>query len=101
VAPRQQAQPEESSMMKHQVRTPEDALSYLTDCTLATVSDLAGKKSRSAYEYQRQKNMAQFGVDQLEMFWVTPDSRIVDVIAAGNVELWAEKYDVKLNKEAV
>ncbi|MEX3984124.1 hypothetical protein AB4Y45_34790 [Paraburkholderia sp. EG287A] len=50
-------------MRKCDVRTPEQALAYLTDCTLATVCDLAGKKSRSKSEFERQKAIAQSGID--------------------------------------
>ena len=40
--------------MKNYVKTPEQALSYLTDCTLATVAIMAMKKSRSKREFERQ-----------------------------------------------
>lgn len=82
-------------MMKHQVRSAADALSYLTDCTLATVSDLAGKKSRSAHEFYRQKNIAQAGIDWMKAFGVPLESRAVDVDAIGSVEEWAAQYDVR------
>ena len=82
-------------MQKRNVQSPADALQYLTDCTLATVCDMAMKKSRSAHEYQRQKNIAQAGIDWLNAFHVDYDSRPFDANAEGGVEEWAAKYDVK------
>ena len=41
-------------VMKHEVRSPWQALAYMIDCTLATVADLALTKRRSKREYSRQ-----------------------------------------------
>ncbi len=82
-------------MRKQQVQSAADALSYLTDCTLATVCDLAMKKSRSNSEFKRQMSIAQCGINWMKDFGVPLDSRAVDVDAIGSVEEWAAQYDVR------
>lgn len=54
-------------MFKDRVRTSEEALVYITDCTLATVSGMAMTKSRKKGEYQRQIAIAQTAID-----WIKP-----------------------------
>lgn len=46
-------------MRECDVRTPEMALAYITDCTLATVASMAMLKSRKKGEFERQINIAQ------------------------------------------
>ena len=84
-------------MRKHEIRSAIDALDYLTDCTLATVSDLAGKKSRSQYEFNRQKSIAQIALDNLVAYGGKPTGRAADVLAdfEGSVDAWAAQYDVR------
>lgn len=84
-------------MRREHILSIADALDYLTDCTLATVSDLAMKKSRSQYEFKRQIDIAQTGVDQMRRFNLPPTGRAADVKAefGGSVEKWAEQFDVK------
>lgn len=81
-------------MNKNLVRTPEQALLYLTDCTLATVADMAMKKSKSKYEFQRQIQIAQSAVDWLKEFNVKIEigSRVYDVLSQPdqNVETWSK-----------
>ncbi|RQR65718.1 hypothetical protein DIE18_02445 [Burkholderia sp. Bp9125] len=83
------------AMMKSQVRTPEQALAYLTDCTLATVCDLAGKKSRSRSEFERQKSMAQTAIDwMVDMrvdFRGTRAQQVVDSHGR-SVDAWAKTF---------
>ena len=55
-------------MRKCDVRTPEDALAYLTDCQLASVSLMAMKKRRPKYAYERQISIAQTGLDWMNVF---------------------------------
>lgn len=50
-------------MSKHRVTNSAGALAYIVDCTLATVSNLASKKSASKYELSRQIEIAQAGID--------------------------------------
>lgn len=83
--------------MKHLVRTPEQALLYLADCTLATVADMAMKKSKSKSEFQRQISIAQSAVDWIKDFniEVKIGSRVYDVLALPdrNVETWSRSYN--------
>lgn len=80
-------------MQKYQVRTQADALAYITDCTLATVCDMAGKKSRPKYEFERQISIAQTAITWMQEMGVDfSTTRAKDVIAAGSVQKWAEKY---------
>ena len=84
-------------MVKHQVRSPEQALAYITDCNLATVSHMAMCKSRKKGEYERQINIAQHAVDWMLDFNVSPENtRAQEVIDNfnGSVSDWAGKYDV-------
>ena len=84
-------------MMKHLVRTPEQALLYLADCTLATVADMAMKKSKSKSEFQRQIAIAQSAVDWIKDFniEVKVGSRVYDVLALPDkkVETWSRSYN--------
>lgn len=77
------------------VRDPSAALAYLVDCTLATVADMAMKKSRPKHEYKRQQAIAQSGVDWLVQFgcdW--HDTRVAKVIACGgSVAAWAASQE--------
>jgi len=82
-------------MKKHDVRTTHDAIAYLTDCTLATVCDLACKKSASKYELRRQISIAQQAIDWGKWFHVNFDrTRAADVLNhhGGNVADWAEQW---------
>ena len=81
-------------MRKENVRTPEQALAYITDCTLATVCDLACKRSRPKHEFARQCSIAQIGVDWLREFKVdvsTTRASLVENVPNG-VALWAQQY---------
>lgn len=86
-------------IMKCRVQSPEQAVLYLTDCTLATVSNLASKKTRSNYEYRRQISIAQTGFDWLvgyhEIIESDHKSRVKDVhnFYNGSVAEWAKKYE--------
>lgn len=86
------------TMNKHQVRTPDNALAYLVDCTLATVQDMAMLKSRKQSEFERQKMIAQQGINwMIEMDVDFSSTRAYDVVNefSGSVEKYANKYDVK------
>lgn len=65
-------------MQRHLVIKPEHALLYLADCALATVSDMAMKKSRKKNEFERHIRIAQTAVDWIKDFkiMVTPGSRV-------------------------
>lgn len=83
-------------MRKCDVRTPEHALAYLADCTLATVSDLAMKKSRPKGEYRRQIAIAQSAVDWMIVMGIdTAGTRAAEIANhRGSVESWAKQYEV-------
>lgn len=73
-----------------------EAISYITDCTLATVSDLASKKVIAQGALHRQISiagvailcMAEFGIDGSK-------TRVDDVKKHGNVEMWAETFKIQ------
>lgn len=80
-------------MQKHMVRDTGQALAYITDCTLATVCDMAFKKKRPKYEFERQIAIAQTAIDWMVQMGVdVSTTRAADVIEAGSVAEWAEKY---------
>jgi len=80
-------------MQKHYVRTPEEALAYITDCNLATVCDMAAKKSRPKSEFERQIKIAQTAIDWMrEMKVDFSSTRAKDVVACGSVKEWAEMF---------
>lgn len=82
-------------MFKSRVSTPEHALVYLVDCTLATVSSMAMRKRRPKGEYERQIAIAQTGVDWMRAMKIDPDSsRAADIIEANiTVAQWAQQYE--------
>ena len=49
--------------MSKQILNTTDLSAYLIECTLATVGEMAGTKSRRKFEYTRQINIAQKGID--------------------------------------
>ena len=80
-------------MHKYQVSDTGKALAYITDCTLATVCDMAMKKRRPKYEFERQMSIAQTAINWMVQMGVdVSTTRAEDVIAAGSVEQWAAKY---------
>lgn len=84
-------------MTYDQIRTPEQALLYMIDCTLATVEHMATLKSRKKSEFERQISIAQKGVNCLRDMKIDPSgTRAEDVInAGGNVAQWIEPSVVK------
>jgi hypothetical protein len=84
-------------MRSHEVKSPEDALLYLADCQLATVVQLAYKKSRGKGDYERQKDIAQHFCDWIKRFNidVNPGNRVQKVFEQGSVEKFAnlDKYE--------
>lgn len=81
-------------MSKHRVHDTAGALAYVIDCTLATVTDLAMKKSPPKGEFRRQMSIAQTGIEWMDRFGVDySHTRAADVKAAGgSVEDWAQKF---------
>lgn len=82
-------------MRKCDVRTPEQALAYITDCNLATVSHMAMLKSRGKHEYERQINIAQTAIDWMKVMGVSVvGTRSEEIIDKTSVKEWASKYEV-------
>jgi hypothetical protein len=80
-------------MQKHKVRDTGQALAYITDCTLATVCDMAMKKKRPKHEFERQISIAQTAINWMVQMGVdVTTTRAEDVLEAGDVKTWAEKY---------
>lgn len=52
-------------MRYEEIRSVEGALLYFADCQLATVDELAMKKSRGKGDYDRQKRIAQKMCDKI------------------------------------
>lgn len=77
-------------MSKHRVRSPDQALAYITDCNLATVMRLAMKKSRPKHEFERQISIAQTAIDWMIAFGADfSGTRAEDVVkAGGSVQEW-------------
>jgi hypothetical protein len=82
-------------MHPSRIASTEQALSYLTDCTLATVCDMAMKKSAPKGELKRQISMAQTAIDSMRRFSVDFSGTRADDICSkfnGSVAAWAESY---------
>lgn len=84
-------------MQKELVRNEKQALIYLTDCLLATVSDMAMKKSRKKNEYERHIQIAQTSVNWLKDFNISIEigSRAYEVMSSSSqsVKEWSSKYE--------
>ena len=81
-------------MNKHDVRDTGQALAYITDCTLATVCDLAMKRSKSKSEYARQKSIAQTAINWGVLMGVDfSKTRAQEAIKAGSVDEWAKRFE--------
>lgn len=80
-------------MRECDVRTPEDALSYLVDCTLATVTSMAMRKSRPKGEYARQIRIAEKGIRWMREMGVDLEGTRAEDIVGTDVAGWAKKYE--------
>jgi len=76
-----------------QERALKEALLYLADCTLATVSAMAMKKSKSKHEFERQISIAQKACDWIRDLGIDPSgTRAADIVRQQSVKEWASKY---------
>lgn len=85
-------------MNRHLVRTPGQALGYVTDCNLATVCAMAGKKSAPKSEFKRQITIAQRAIDWMRTMDVDfSTTRAADVVNdyGGDVAEWAAQWAPK------
>lgn len=75
-------------------RDANDMVRYLTDCTMATVVDMAMKKTRPKGEYERQKLIAQKGVDFMRDNHIPADgSRVENLQPGQSVADWAKQFE--------
>jgi len=83
-------------LSRDRIRNEGDLVAYLVDCTLATVTTLAMKKSRPKFEYERQKSIAQLGIDKMiEMGIDVSCTRAVKIIAGKmTVDEYAREFEV-------
>lgn len=85
------------ALFAYNLKTTEEALVYITDCTLATVESLAMKKSRGKWEYERQIKIAQISIDHMlrnRIHHYGTRARVVIESYNGSVQLWADEQDV-------
>ena len=77
--------------MNLNVKTPEQAVAHLTECTLATVVNMALANSRPK-EFQRQISIAQQAIFWMGEMDIDMGKRAERVMkeARGSVDLWAE-----------
>jgi hypothetical protein len=87
--------------MSKQILNTTDLSSYLIECTLATIGEMAGKKSRSKSEYTRQINIAQKGIDtwrglKIPVSECLPEHpRTKKILETGiSVAEWAKTFEV-------
>lgn len=78
--------------MRPQIKTADDAVEWMTECTLATIEHLVALKRQSKSEIQRQINIAQVGVDYIKGVDRPRNHRIRDVLRRhdGDVLSWAK-----------
>ena len=84
------------AIIRDRVQTIEEAFTYLTDCTLATVASMALKKSRPKTEYERQISIAQVAVNWMRsQGYPSFNTRAEEVITCynGSVADWAAQYE--------
>lgn len=85
-----------SYLSKDRVHTPEQALAYVTECTLATLESYP--KSGSKYEFGRQLSIAQTSMDWIRQMKidVSGSSRVKEVVEKfnGNVSEWGLSHGV-------
>lgn len=80
----------------HTVKTPSEALAYITDCNLATVCTMAFTKSRKKGEYQRQKDIAQRAINwmmHMKVDYSTTRAEEVVKDFNGSVDAWAKQFE--------
>lgn len=88
-------------MRKCETRTVEAAFVYVADCNLATVCDMAMKKSRPKHEFDRQVAIAQFMVDKIREFAISASgTRVAGVEGAGSVLGYARQFMPEHKDEA-
>jgi hypothetical protein len=75
------------------VKTPAQALAYITDCNLATLEHMASCKSRKKGEFYRQIKIAQKACDWMEQLGVDPSgTRAEMIVGKVPVSVWIKAY---------
>jgi hypothetical protein len=86
-----------SHVYEHAVHDEKDALLYLINCQLATLTDMAMRKSRPKYEYKRQIDIAQNLVNWIQEFHIEVDegNRVQGVLdtPSKTVEEWVKRFE--------
>ena len=81
-------------MRDDQVASPEEALAYITDCNLATVSHQALLKSKTKSEFERQMDIAQKAIWWMQVMKVdfssTRAQYIADTYPNASVREWVK-----------
>jgi len=84
----------------NQPQTKEAALAYLADCTLATVEEMACRRRRPKYEFERHIAIAQKTVDFIDSFNIDgSETRAHEVIKTfgSSVQKWSENVIEKIH----
>lgn len=68
--------------MRNGINSPEEALVYMTECTMATIAHMGSLSSKIKGEFNRQISIAQTGIDALRAFHIVPKkgTRVHDVL---------------------
>lgn len=84
-------------MRKVDIRIASDAMLYMAECQLATVSHMQALKSKSKYQYERHIDTAQDHIDFILRFCkgLKKTGRVKNVVAnySGNVKDWVNELD--------
>lgn len=81
-------------MNMHKVRDAGQGLAYITDCTLATVTDLASRARPPKHELKRQIGIAQQAIEWMDRFGVDYSKTRAAAVKrmGGKVEDWAAQF---------
>lgn len=77
-------------MREAEVQTPDEALIYVIDCTLATVSKLSLLKNPPKNELKRQIGIAQKGINFMSRFDIDYSGTRAEEIT-GTVQEWSDE----------
>jgi len=83
---------------EHNIRSVDDAFLYYTDCELATLIDMAMKKSKPKNEYIRHKAIAKGMIEIIighKLDYKDRGTRIDKVIACGGIDNYVKEYEPK------
>lgn len=87
-------------MRKDQIRSPEQACTYLMDCVMATVDDLSMTKSRTKSYYQPQLRFAQQVLESMKHLFISLEHTRADKVENdhnGSVLSYAQEIENRFN----